>query len=66
MKHREARGILNKGEYGVLSTVSAEGQPYGTPLNYCLIDDSIYFHCATEGHKLKNLAAGITRSQVDG
>jgi uncharacterized protein len=49
--------VLSQGEYGVLSTVSAEGQPYGTPFNYCLLDGCIYFHCALEGHVLDNLAA---------
>ena len=49
--------VLRGGEYGVLSTVSPEGQPYGVPLHYCLLDNAVYFHCASEGHKLANLAA---------
>lgn len=53
----EARELLARGEYGVLSTCGADGQPYGVPLNYCLIGDVIYFHCAVAGHKLENLAA---------
>lgn len=53
----DAWRILEQGEYGVLSTVSAEGQPYGTPLSYCVLDGAIYFHCAMEGHKLDNIAA---------
>lgn len=51
----KAREILRAGEYGILSTVSADGQPYGVPVNYCCTDDSIYFHCALEGHKVANL-----------
>jgi nitroimidazol reductase NimA-like FMN-containing flavoprotein (pyridoxamine 5'-phosphate oxidase superfamily) len=47
--------ILREGVFGVLSTVSAQGQPYGAPLHYCLLDGAIYFHCAPEGHKLDNL-----------
>jgi len=47
--------ILCDGEYGVLSTVDGDGQPYGVPLNYSLNDDCLYFHCALEGHKLDNL-----------
>lgn len=50
-------GILTQGEFGVLSTVSADGQPYGIPLSYVYLGSSIYFHCATEGHKLENLTA---------
>ncbi len=49
--------VLEQGEYGVLSTVSPEGQPYGVPLSYCLLDGALYFHCALAGHKLDNLAA---------
>ena len=49
--------ILQEGEYGVLSTVDGSGQPYGVPLNYSLKDNSLYFHCALEGHKLDNIIA---------
>ena len=51
----EARELLTTAEYGVLSTVSPEGMPYGVPLNYVYLDDAIYFHCARTGHKLDNL-----------
>lgn len=47
--------ILHEGEYGVLSTVDDDGQPYGVPLNYSLQENCLYFHCALEGHKLDNL-----------
>ncbi len=53
----EAQSILQVGEYGVLSTVSADGQPYGVPVSYAYVGDVIYFHCALEGHKLENLSS---------
>ena len=53
----EAEQLLAQQEYGVLSTVDAQGQPYAIPLNYAFGDGSIYFHCALSGHKLDNLAA---------
>ncbi|GFE61041.1 pyridoxamine 5'-phosphate oxidase family protein [Geobacter sp. AOG2] len=53
----EARAILERGEYGILSTCGSDGQPYGIPLSYCIENDAIYFHCAVEGHKLNNIAA---------
>lgn len=53
----DAKEIIRKGEYGVLSTVSADGYPYGVPLSYWYKDDIIYFHCAKEGHKLENIEA---------
>jgi hypothetical protein len=55
MSDSKAKEILMKGEYGLLSTVSSEGEPYGVPLNYAYFGDAIYFHCAKEGHKLRNM-----------
>jgi len=51
----EARSILKEGGYGVLSTVSPNSAPYGVPLNYCVIGDGIYFHCASKGTKVDNI-----------
>lgn len=51
----EARGLLTRAEYGILSTAGEDCQPYGVPLNYVYKDDAIYFHCALVGHKLDNL-----------
>jgi nitroimidazol reductase NimA-like FMN-containing flavoprotein (pyridoxamine 5'-phosphate oxidase superfamily) len=51
----EAFNILGKGEYGILSTVSPSNEPYGIPLNYCLIDECIFFHCALEGRKIDHI-----------
>jgi nitroimidazol reductase NimA-like FMN-containing flavoprotein (pyridoxamine 5'-phosphate oxidase superfamily) len=52
----EAKEILQKGEYGVLSTVSQDGEPYGVPVSYSYASGVIYFHCATKGHKLENIS----------
>jgi nitroimidazol reductase NimA-like FMN-containing flavoprotein (pyridoxamine 5'-phosphate oxidase superfamily) len=51
----EAIDLLNKAEYGVLSTVTENGDPYGVPLNFCVINHDIYFHCAVEGQKTDNI-----------
>ncbi len=51
----EAKVLLNKAVYGVLSTVAENGTPYGVPLNFCIIDHCIFFHCALEGQKLDNI-----------
>ena len=48
--------LLQDGEYGVLATAGRDGQPYGVPLNYVYMDGRIYFHCATVGQKLDNIA----------
>ncbi len=55
ISNEDARELLARAEYGVLSTAGADGQPYGIPLNYVYRDDILYFHCALAGHKLDNL-----------
>ncbi|KNF06998.1 pyridoxamine 5'-phosphate oxidase-like protein, FMN-binding [Gottschalkia purinilytica] len=47
--------ILENGEYGILSTIDSNNQPYGIPLSYVLKDNLLYFHCASEGHKIDNI-----------
>lgn len=45
----EAEEILRNGKYGVLAVMGDDGYPYGVPLHYVMIDDSLYFHSTTEG-----------------
>ena len=52
----ECNEILTKAEYGTLSTMGADGYPYAVPVNYVFQNRNIYFHCATVGHKLDNIA----------
>jgi nitroimidazol reductase NimA-like FMN-containing flavoprotein (pyridoxamine 5'-phosphate oxidase superfamily) len=52
---QESKKILENAEYGILSTVGNDGQPYGVPLSYVYKGESIYFHCAISGHKLENI-----------
>jgi len=51
----EALKFLFDGEYGVLSLCN-DNKPYGIPINYCVMDNNIYFHCATEGKKIKYIS----------
>lgn len=48
----KAVAILKTSDYGVLSTISQNGYPYGVPLSFVFIHNAIYFHSATEGQKL--------------
>lgn len=50
----EARALLKKQTYGVLSVVGEDGAPYGVPLNYFYAEseNAIYFHCARSGRKI--------------
>lgn len=58
----EARQLLGRGEYGVLSTVGSDGAPYGVPLSYVHRESEIYFHSAPDGRKVENLSAGASAS----
>ncbi len=53
----EALRILREGTYGVLSTASTSGVPYGVPVNYFYVEaeQAIYFHCFVRGRKLDNI-----------
>ena len=55
ISQQETVELLEKAEYGVLSTVDKNGQPYGVPLSYVYKDNAIYFHCAVDGQKLDNI-----------
>jgi len=49
LTQEEALEILNKGEYGILATVGSDGQPYGVPLSYVVMDHFIYYHATNAG-----------------
>ena len=51
----EAEELLVNCNYGILSTVGEDGQPYGVPLSYTYKNNCIYFHSATSGHKIENI-----------
>ncbi len=51
---KQAFEILEKGQYGVLSTWDGE-YPYCVPVNYVFVDGCIYFHTALDGHKVDNI-----------
>lgn len=53
----ETLEILQKGDHGILATLGPDGQPYAVPLNYAYHNGTIYFHCATAGHKVDNITA---------
>lgn len=55
MLAEDAFNLLKDGEFGVLATVDAAGQPYGVPLSYANTNEKIYFHSAMSGHKLDNI-----------
>jgi len=59
---QETIELLSNCEYGFLSTVGKDGQPYGVPLSYAYKNNCIYFHCALDGHKIENIENNPTVS----
>ncbi|MFZ5974546.1 MAG: pyridoxamine 5'-phosphate oxidase family protein [Bacillota bacterium] len=55
LDNTEAIEILKHCDYGILSSISENGYPYGVPVFYAYFNDAIYLHCALEGHKTDNL-----------
>lgn len=47
--------ILKSCDYGILSCLSENGYAYAVPLSYVYLNNSIYFHSATEGHKIDSI-----------
>ncbi|MCG8530860.1 MAG: pyridoxamine 5'-phosphate oxidase family protein [Desulfovibrionales bacterium] len=56
LDHPTTMELLDSAEYGVLATCGENNYPYALPLNYACHGGAIYFHCATTGHKLDNIA----------
>ncbi|CAI3242411.1 pyridoxamine 5'-phosphate oxidase family protein [Desulfovibrio legallii] len=56
LSHEEILDILRAAPFCTLACLSPVGYPYAVPLNFVLVEpDAIYFHCATEGHKVAAL-----------
>lgn len=52
LTEEETMQILQDNQYGVLSTVSMDGYPYGVPMSYAYTNGKIYFH-GTNANGLK-------------
>lgn len=44
LSREEAERFLRENQYGVLSTVCADGRPYGLPLSYAYAEGKLFFH----------------------
>ena len=54
LEESEAYELLRRGEYGFLAIAGPSGG-YGIPISYVWNGNSIFFHCAPEGEKLRLL-----------
>jgi len=51
-----AMEVLRDCEYATLATINTDGTPYCIPISIVSEDNTVYFHCATEGQKLLNIS----------
>ena len=52
LSYEEAEAVLLRGSAGVLALTGDKAFPYAVPLSYVYDGEHIYFHSATEGHKI--------------
>jgi len=52
LPEKECIRILEQETSGVLSVLGDEDYPYAVPLSYVYSGNTLYFHCAKNGHKL--------------
>lgn len=57
LSREESEKILQSATSGVLAVLGDEGYPYTVPLSYVYREGKLYFHCASEGHKLDAVRA---------
>lgn len=55
LSEEKTKEIFEKGHHGILSVNGDEGYPYGVPVNYVYLHDSIYIHSAKYGYKIDAL-----------
>ena len=48
----QAWEVLRKSDYGFLSMIGVEGEPYCVPLSYAVEGDTVYIHTGRKGYKL--------------
>lgn len=56
MNEEFAFQVIDASQYGVLSMVDGDGEPYGVPLSMVRKGNTLYFHGAKEGRKAPILA----------
>ncbi len=55
LTENECIDILNNNTNGVLAVSGDDEYPYAVPLSYAYCDGCIYFHSASEGHKIDSI-----------
>ena len=59
-----AHQVIDKAQYGVVSMMDEDNQPYGVPLSIVRRGNVLYFHSAKQGRKVEVLARNANVSIV--
>lgn len=51
----DTMAVLKKGDHGTLSVNGDDGYPYAVPINYIVVNDTVYMHSAPYGYKMECL-----------
>ena len=55
--------LLDRARMGVISTIGEDGYPYGTPVNFVVMDGRIFFHGRKVGEKGTSPSSSAERSR---
>lgn len=55
LSQEDTLALLKKGDHGTLSVNGDDGYPYATPVNYIMVEDTLYIHSAPYGYKIECL-----------
>ncbi len=55
LTEEQMKALLDRARYAVVSTTGADGYPYGTPVNFVVVDGRIFFHGRKVGEKASNI-----------
>lgn len=56
MNEKRSLELISQSSEATLSTISVDnGYPYNTVVNYVYLNDKIYIHSASSGHKIDNI-----------
>lgn len=55
LSEQESIEILRSGKVAVMAVEGDDDYPYAVPINYVYAEGSVYFHSASEGHKIDAL-----------
>lgn len=56
LSEEDTLALLKQETYGILSITEEDGWPYGVPVNYLLLDGSLYLHCSPSAYMVQAIS----------